>query len=136
MTAVKAAGSDRDDHVGAVESFEACRGGDQCPHCKAGRPAVPVEVGDPRDGGDSLWELDDAVRWALPPAYHRPVWLDTCTPKGWFCACCWDESQLSQWPCVVAARHGDYLGRSLRFEYDRAKRLGHVLVAGVHDKLG
>lgn len=123
-----------DNHVGPVDSYDQCPSGSQCAHCAAGRPAAPVEAGDPRELTSSTWELDDVVRAALPPAYHRPAWIDTCTPKGWFCACCWDEAMLSQWPCTVASRHGNYLARSWKFEEDQA-RLHRLTVAAVHDKL-
>lgn len=99
----------------AVWSFDACTGDRPCPHCAAGRPEAPDELPDPADT-DSAWELDDAIRYALPPAYHRPRYLDTCTPKIWVCAVCWDESQVSSWPCHVADRHGAYVQRSLDAE--------------------
>lgn len=119
----------KDPQVGPVERFDECRGDKPCAHCKAGRPAVPVEAGDPREP-EALYELDDAVRWALPPAYHRPVWMDICTPAGWFCACCWDAGQVTQWPCHVATAHGGYLARAFRFELELARKHKAVLVNG------
>lgn len=47
-----------------------------------------------------------AERQALPPQFHIPVWLDTCTPKAWVCAVCWDEGETCRWPCKTAAEHG------------------------------
>lgn len=117
-------------HVGAVQPWDACRPDDPCPHCKADRPAAPIEVGDPRDLTCGNWELDDVLRQALPPAFHRPVWIDTCTPKGWFCACCWDEAEVTQWPCAVAYRHGNYVSRSWKFEFELARKHQLVIVAG------
>lgn len=105
--------------VPAVENFDQCTG-DECTHCKAGRPAAP-EDWDPRIP-EALWELDDDVRAALPPAFHLPVFIDTCTPKGWFCACCWDAGTLTMWPCQVASKHGNYVHRELVHDRAAARR--------------
>ncbi|WP_214103178.1 hypothetical protein [Acrocarpospora catenulata] len=45
-------------------------------------------------------------RRALPARFHTPVWLDTCTPKVWVCAVCWDEGQTYGWPCKTAVEQG------------------------------
>jgi len=119
----------KDPQVGPVEAFDECHSPDQCAHCKAGRPSAPIEAGDPREP-DAHGELDDAMRWALPPAYHRPVFMDTCTPKGWFCACCWEDGLITPWPCQVATAHGNYLTRSMKFELELARKHKVVLVGG------
>lgn len=111
---------------GAVQAHQACPEGDQCTHCKAGRIAIPAEAGDPRELSGGIWELDDALRHALPPTYHRPAWVE-CSPPGWFCACCWDEGTLTAWPCLVAARHGTYVRRSMELEFTRAQKAGLAL---------
>lgn len=98
----------------AVQSFDACPPGRECPHCKAGRPAAADEAGEPfeRDAVDS--EIDQALRFALPPVYHTPRFMDLTTPKLWICNACWDDDgNMSQWPCEVACAHGKYLERAM-----------------------
>ncbi len=98
----------------AVQGWDACKPDDQCTHCAAGRPEAPVSADDPADTASSCVEVEtDAQRYALPPTYHRPHWIDVLSPPGWFCAACWDESQLTHWPCLVAIRHGGYLSRAM-----------------------
>ena len=58
------------------------------------------------DGRSVVEELTYAERQALPPVYHQPVWYDLCTPKLWACAVCWDEGEMSGWPCKAAERDG------------------------------
>lgn len=102
---------------GAVQSYDQCRGDKQCAHCAAGRPSAPVEAGDPRTLSSAVWELDEELRLALPPAFHRPNWLDTLSTPGWFCACCWtDDGTITQWPCQVVTAHGRYVARAMRLE--------------------
>ena len=52
-------------------------------------------------------ELPDtlAERQALPARFHIPVLVDTCTPKAWVCAVCWDEGMCTAWPCQPATDH-------------------------------
>jgi hypothetical protein len=95
----------------AVGTFDRCRGDKPCAHCAAGQPAAAESL-NPRDLSAGVWELDEPDRIALPPAFHRPEWIDTCTPKGWFCACCWGDGWVTSWPCDVATSHGVYLARS------------------------
>lgn len=99
----------------AVQSFDHCTGEHPCAHCKAGRPEAPAGA-EPTTGSGGVWEHDDEVRHALPPTFHRPEFLDTLSPAGWFCACCWDEGKLQRWPCRVASAHGGYLSRALKKE--------------------
>jgi hypothetical protein len=47
-----------------------------------------------------------AGRRALPPRFHIPQWVDTCTPHIWVCAVCWDEGSCTAWPCETALKHG------------------------------
>jgi hypothetical protein len=44
---------------------------------------------------------------ALPPRFHVPVFMDTCTPKAWVCSVCWGEGWTSAWPCAAATEHGN-----------------------------
>lgn len=98
----------------AVQSYDACPAGRQCPHCAAGLPAAPDEAGDPRDVDSIGPEVDQALRFALPPAFHLPRYMDLTTPKVWICAVCWDDDgNLSQWPCHVAEAHGNYVHRAM-----------------------
>lgn len=110
---------------GAVQTYDRCPEGDQCAHCKADRPAIPVDAGGPRELSGGVWELDEALRQAMPPSYHRPEWHDTGRPAGWFCACCWtDDGVVQQWPCDVALRHGNYVARAMRLEFAAAEKAG------------
>lgn len=109
---------------GAVQSYDRCPTADECPHCAAGRPSAPVEAGDPRDLSMAVADVDDAMRAAMPPAYHRPEFSDLGKPAGWFCACCWDDGSVMEWPCTVALRHGTYLRRSMMLEYAVARKAG------------
>lgn len=93
-----------------VESYDACRGDDPCAHCKASRPAAPDWIMRVSSPTQSAWELDDEVRLALPPAFHLPHFIDTCTPAGWFCASCWGDGWMAGWPCDVALRHPKHIG--------------------------
>ena len=111
-----------DPGFGPVESFEQCPPGSECAHCKAGRPAAPGDL-DPRRLYDGVWELDEDVRQALPPAFHRPEFIDTCTPKTWVCNCCWSDGVVTSWPCEVAQAHGTYVHRSFQFERALAERV-------------
>lgn len=45
-------------------------------------------------------------REKLPPRFHVPHWLDTCTPRSWVCAVCWDDGITTSWPCATAMKHG------------------------------
>jgi hypothetical protein len=112
-----------DPGFGPVESSDQCPEGNQCQHCAAGRPAAPDDLA-PRRLYESVWELDDDVRQALPPAFHRPEFVDTCTPKSWFCNCCWTGGHVTSWPCQVAQAHGTYVHRALRFERVTAEHAG------------
>lgn len=125
--------SSNDQKPQAVESFDACESGDECPHCAAGRPEAPEAAGDPADLSSSTWEVEtDAQRFALPPTYHRAVYLDTLSPPGWFCAACWGDSVLTGWPCVVATRHASYISRAIH-EERQAVRPGRVREATFMD---
>lgn len=107
----------------AVWSFNACKLGNECPHCAAGRPEAPETAGNPADRSSGTWEIElSEQRFALPPTYHRPVYLETLRPPGWFCAACWDESQLTQWPCMVADRHALYVSRAISEEREESVR--------------
>jgi hypothetical protein len=106
-----------DEKPQAVEPFDACKPGDECPHCAAGRPEAPESAGVPAELSSSTWEVEtDEQRYALPPTYHRPVYIDTLRPPGWFCAACWGDSVLTGWPCVVATRHAAYVSRAIQEE--------------------
>lgn len=109
----------------AVDLFDACKPGDECQHCAAGRPEAPESAGIPADLSSSTWEVEtDEQRYALPPTYHRPVYIDTLRPPGWFCAACWGDSVLTGWPCVVATRHATYISRAIENE---RKGLSHTI---------
>lgn len=110
-----------DTHVGAVRPGEACPPGG-CSHCRAGRPATPVEAGDPRDLSMALTDVDEALRVAAPPAFHRPEWM--AEHGQWRCAACWTVA----WPCPVADAHPTYLQRAFLFELAVARRHHAVIV--------
>ncbi len=98
----------------AVQEWDACPPGRECPHCKAGRPAAPAEVDHPTVIGAVFSEIDQALRFALPPAFHIPRFMDLTSPKLWICAACWDDDgNLSGWPCQVAEAHGKYVDRAM-----------------------
>lgn len=62
------------------------------------------------DAPDHPWveELPETLeeRRQLPARFHIPMWLDTCEPKSWICAVCWDEGTATSWPCETAATNG------------------------------
>lgn len=99
----------------AVQNHHACPPDQQCPHCKAGRPSAPAEAGiHPAEADSVTSEIDEAMRFALPPAFHIPRFMDLLTPKLWVCAACWDnDGNLSMWPCAVAVAHGQYVDRAM-----------------------
>lgn len=97
-----------------VQDYHACPPGRECAHCKAGRPAAPAEIGHPTLLDAVFTEIDAELRFALPPAFHIPRFMDLTTPKLWICAACWDDDgNLSQWPCGVASAHGTYVERAM-----------------------
>src|SRR4051794_28385739 len=55
----------------------------------AGTGAVLIEAAD-QPAYDELPETLEE-REQLPARFHVPHWLDTCEPKAWVCAVCWDE---------------------------------------------
>lgn len=110
--------------LGAVSFFDRCPDGDRCAHCAAGRPSQPVEAGDPRDLSMAVVDVDDGLRLAMPPRFHRPEYAESFASGGWFCACCWTDGRITSWPCLVAQRHGKYLRRSMMLELRDARRAG------------
>ena len=97
-----------------VQQYHACAPDRECPHCKAGRPAAPAEAGEPTQEDAVTSEIDQAMRYALPPAFHIPRFLDLIRPALWVCAACWDDDgDLTSWPCTVASAHGRYVDRAM-----------------------
>lgn len=97
-----------------VQVYHACPSDRACAHCKAGRLPAPVEAGVPGELDAVCSEIDQALRFALPPAFHRPRFMDLLTPKLWVCSACWeDDGNLTAWPCQVATAHGNYIERSM-----------------------
>lgn len=58
------------------------------------------------DGRSVIEELTFAERQALPAVYHQPVWYDLGTPSLWICSVCWDDGEMTGWPCATARRDG------------------------------
>lgn len=81
---------------------------DLCPHCKAGCPTAPEGV-----TVDTAYELDPDVRHALPPQFHQPMFEGLATPTAWLCAVCWDDGQVTRWPCHVASAHGPEVAEAI-----------------------
>ncbi|MEU7170210.1 hypothetical protein ABZ949_01810 [Micromonospora tulbaghiae] len=56
---------------------------------------------------EALTDLTMEEKATLPARFHIPRFMDTCTPKAWVCAVCWDEGTVTQWPCAAATESGD-----------------------------
>jgi hypothetical protein len=86
-----------------------CRGlvadGKQVEHDGCAKRATLLEAPD-APGYELTIGLSEAELRALPPRFHTPTFIDTCTPKGWVCAVCWGDGWTTSWPCAAAAEHG------------------------------
>jgi hypothetical protein len=42
----------------------------------------------------------------LPARFHVPVFDALGKPNMWLCAVCWEDGEVSQWPCATAQKYG------------------------------
>lgn len=86
-----------------------CRGrveaGQQVKHDECAQRATLMEAPD-HPGYEVITTMTEAEVAALPPRFHVPVFMESCTPKAWVCAVCWGDGWVSQWPCATAVQHG------------------------------
>lgn len=74
-------------------------------HQPCAQRATLVEAPD-MPGWEALTDMTMAEKAALPARFHTPRFVDTCTPKMWICAVCWDDGTITQWPCAAAVKSG------------------------------
>jgi len=79
--------------------------GKQVEHDECAKRATLLKAPDAPDY-ELITGLSEAELRALPPRFHTPVFMDTCTPKGWACAVCWGDGWNTSWPCATATEHG------------------------------
>ena len=60
-----------------------------------------------------LLELTLEQRRQLPAINHQPYFDDMIQPKGWFCQVCWDDYEITAWPCEPATKGGLVLADNL-----------------------
>lgn len=86
-----------------------CRGnvaaGAQVKHDECAQRATLLQAPD-HPHYELITGMTEEEIWALPPRFHVPVFLDSCTPKAWVCAVCWGDGWNTQWPCKTAQDHG------------------------------
>lgn len=58
---------------------------------------------------ETLVDLTDEQRQALPAHFHIPVWEGNATPKSWLCAVCWGDCWVTRWPCKAAVDGGGHV---------------------------
>ncbi|WP_020135127.1 hypothetical protein [Streptomyces sp. 351MFTsu5.1] len=42
----------------------------------------------------------------LPARFHVPVFDGCGVPNSWLCAVCWEEGEVTGWPCATAQKYG------------------------------
>lgn len=55
---------------------------------------------------ETLLDLTDEQRRALPARFHTPHFDDLGKPTMWLCRVCWGDGWVTQWPCKAAFQHG------------------------------
>lgn len=96
-----------------LDSWDRCES-NPCPHCAAGHPEPPEGT-----TLDSIFELDEADRLALPPAFHQPHFSALGRPATWICTACWGDGWTSGFPCAVAQAHGVQVAQATGLGYSR-----------------
>lgn len=86
-----------------------CRGnvqaGGQVKHDECAQRATLLPAPD-APGWELITGMSEEELRALPPRFHIPVFMDSCTPTMWVCAVCWGDGWSTQWPCPTAYEQG------------------------------
>lgn len=77
----------------------------------ADRPFITIPADQPCS--EELADLTLAQKAALPLRFHSPQWVNA-TPPVYVCRVCWDEVEITAWPCKTAREaRDDVFGREV-----------------------